>query len=71
MSLVVLSCVCRAVVLRLVGLCVLIFTLWSQVTCSGNPDEDDCQLCQYNYKLYPVILLLGLSLKTLFKKQLK
>lgn len=68
----VLSCVCRAVVLRLVGLCVLLFTLWGQVTCSGNPDEEDCQLCRYNYKLYPVILLLlGLSLKTLFQKQLK
>lgn len=45
---------CRAVVLRLVGLCVLLFTLWSQVTCSGNLDEDDCRLCQYNHKLYQV-----------------
>lgn len=65
MPVVVLSSVRRAVVLRLVGLCVLLFTLWSQVTCSGNPDEDDCRLCQYNHKLYPVILLLGLSLEAL------
>uniref|UniRef100_H3DP10 Transmembrane channel-like protein n=1 Tax=Tetraodon nigroviridis TaxID=99883 RepID=H3DP10_TETNG len=42
----------RAVVLRLVGLGVLLFTLWTQVTCGGNPEEDDCRLCQYNYKLY-------------------
>ncbi|CAF97899.1 unnamed protein product, partial [Tetraodon nigroviridis] len=48
----------RAVVLRLVGLGVLLFTLWTQVTCGGNPEEDDCRLCQYNYKLYQVNLLL-------------
>lgn len=58
-----LSAVCRAVALRLVGLCVLLFTLWSQVTCGGKPYEDDCRLCQYNYKLYQVNLLLE-SLKT-------
>eukprot|EP00066_Takifugu_rubripes_P010122 XP_003977688.1 PREDICTED: transmembrane channel-like protein 4 [Takifugu rubripes] len=52
-SLTIILALMRAVFLRLFGLCVLLFTLWSQVTCSGNPEEDDCRLCQYNHKLYP------------------
>ncbi|XP_075965522.1 transmembrane channel-like protein 7 [Anarhichas minor] len=43
----------RAVFLRLVSLGVLLFTLWSQITCKGNIDSKDCKLCQYNYTEYP------------------
>ncbi|XP_031155301.1 transmembrane channel-like protein 7 [Sander lucioperca] len=43
----------RAVFLRLVSLGVLLFTLWSQITCAGDTKKKDCTLCQYNYKLYP------------------
>ncbi|XP_026227641.1 transmembrane channel-like protein 7 isoform X2 [Anabas testudineus] len=41
----------RAVFLRLVSLAVLLFTLWSQITCYTNSEE--CKLCQYNYQKYP------------------
>lgn len=52
------SSLCRSVILRLVSLIVLILTLWRQVTCNGNINSDDCKLCNYNHKLYPVILLI-------------
>ncbi|XP_047455534.1 transmembrane channel-like protein 7 [Mugil cephalus] len=42
----------RAVVLRLVSLGILIFTLWSQITCTGNQGHKNCEECQYN-ELYP------------------
>lgn len=48
----------RAVFLRVVSLGVLLFTLWSQITCEGDTNRGDCELCQYNYKVYPVIILL-------------
>ncbi|XP_028984157.1 transmembrane channel-like protein 7 [Betta splendens] len=43
----------RAVFLRLVSLGVLLFTLWSQITCDGDTNTGDCKLCQYNHNLYP------------------
>ncbi|XP_032375553.1 transmembrane channel-like protein 7 [Etheostoma spectabile] len=43
----------RAVFLRLVSLGVLLYTLWSQITCKGNTNDTDCALCQYYYKVYP------------------
>ncbi|KAF3692011.1 Transmembrane channel-like protein 7 [Channa argus] len=43
----------RAVFLRLVSLGVLLFTLWRQITCEGDTKSGDCELCQYNYKVYP------------------
>ncbi|XP_062255817.1 transmembrane channel-like protein 7 [Platichthys flesus] len=43
----------RAVFLRLVSLAVLLFTLWRQITCDGNIENDRCKLCQYDYKSYP------------------
>ncbi|XP_034553259.1 transmembrane channel-like protein 4 [Notolabrus celidotus] len=42
----------RAVALRLVSLGVLLITLWSQVTCEGNREHLDCELCKYNHKAY-------------------
>ncbi|XP_061676884.1 transmembrane channel-like protein 7 isoform X2 [Syngnathoides biaculeatus] len=41
----------RAVFLRLVSLGVLLFTLWSQITCQR--DMEKCSLCQYNHEEYP------------------
>ncbi|TKS82153.1 Transmembrane channel-like protein 7 [Collichthys lucidus] len=43
----------RAVFLRLVSLGVLLFTLWSQITCNGNTSSTECTPCQYNHKEYP------------------
>ncbi|XP_059196022.1 transmembrane channel-like protein 7 isoform X2 [Centropristis striata] len=43
----------RAVFLRLVSLGVLLFTLWSQITCDGKTDSGDCEPCHYNHKFYP------------------
>lgn len=45
---------CRAVILRLVSLGVLIFTLWSQITCEGDKIHSSCKACEYNHKDYPV-----------------
>ncbi|XP_028836597.1 transmembrane channel-like protein 4 isoform X2 [Denticeps clupeoides] len=42
----------RAVFLRLVSLGVLLFTLWSQITCSGKADDTDCKICRYNSAQY-------------------
>ncbi|KAJ8289954.1 hypothetical protein GJAV_G00007120 [Gymnothorax javanicus] len=42
----------RAVFLRLVGLGVLLFTLWSQITCR-SAERGTCQPCGYNHALYP------------------
>ncbi|KAJ8354889.1 hypothetical protein SKAU_G00224560 [Synaphobranchus kaupii] len=42
----------RAVFLRLVSLGVLLFTLWSQITCR-TVERGTCQLCGYNHALYP------------------
>ncbi|KAL0985180.1 hypothetical protein UPYG_G00153810 [Umbra pygmaea] len=41
----------RSVFLRMVSLGVLLFTLWSNITCFK--DSQPCQLCQYNQKDYP------------------
>ncbi|XP_077454105.1 transmembrane channel-like protein 7 isoform X2 [Stigmatopora argus] len=41
----------RAVFLRLVSLGVLLFTLWSQITC--QKDKSKCDVCKYNYEEYP------------------
>ncbi|KAM9724137.1 voltage-gated chloride channel TMC4 [Menidia menidia] len=43
----------RAVFLRLVSLGVLLYTLWSQITCDGNVQSANCVLCQYNHDNYP------------------
>ena len=48
----------RSVFLRMVSLGVLLFTLWSQITCFDGVLEA-CALCHYNYKSYPVSMLLG------------
>nr|XP_004541231.2 transmembrane channel-like protein 4 [Maylandia zebra] len=40
----------RAVFLRLVSLGVLLYTLWSQITCYPNELKGNCTLCGYNYK---------------------
>ncbi|XP_061072013.1 transmembrane channel-like protein 7 [Conger conger] len=42
----------RAVFLRMVSLGVLLFTLWSQITCSTE-ERGECQPCGYNHTLYP------------------
>lgn len=41
------------------GLGVLLLTLWQQITCNDDLNSDDCKLCHYNFKLYPVIPPLG------------
>ncbi|XP_077383219.1 transmembrane channel-like protein 7 [Festucalex cinctus] len=41
----------RAVFLRLVSLGVLLYTLWSQITC--DVDATKCAVCQYNHEEYP------------------
>ncbi|KAM6967380.1 transmembrane channel-like protein 7 [Aplochiton taeniatus] len=43
----------RSVVLRMVSLGVLLFTLWSQITCNGDVQADTCRHCYYNYDAYP------------------
>uniref|UniRef100_A0A8C9QXG9 Transmembrane channel-like protein n=1 Tax=Scleropages formosus TaxID=113540 RepID=A0A8C9QXG9_SCLFO len=43
----------RAVFLRLASLAVLLFTLWSGITCSGNLQSPYCNICDYNHKQYP------------------
>ncbi|XP_048881656.1 transmembrane channel-like protein 7 isoform X2 [Brienomyrus brachyistius] len=42
----------RAVFLRLVSLGVLLFTLWSGITCNGVTENTACSVCQYNHKQY-------------------
>lgn len=44
----------RTVSLRLVSLLVLLFSLWSQITCGGNAEHETCKTCGYNYKELPV-----------------
>lgn len=41
----------RCVFVRLANICVLLFSLWSQISGCGS---DKCKPCGYNYKLYPV-----------------
>ncbi|KAK2097619.1 Transmembrane channel-like protein 7 [Saguinus oedipus] len=41
----------RCVFMRLATICVLVFTLGSKIT---SCDDDTCDLCGYNQKLYPV-----------------
>lgn len=43
----------RSVFLRLVSLGVLLFTLWSQITCYDEKTTALCGLCQYNQMDYP------------------
>ncbi|XP_043357119.1 transmembrane channel-like protein 4 isoform X2 [Dermochelys coriacea] len=43
----------RTVFLRLSSLLVLLFSLWTQITCHGDPDADSCKTCHYNYQQHP------------------
>ncbi|KAJ7313988.1 hypothetical protein JRQ81_005846 [Phrynocephalus forsythii] len=43
----------RNVFLRLASLVVVLFSLWTQITCSGNPQNSDCLNCGYNNHLHP------------------
>ncbi|KAG3255670.1 transmembrane channel like 4 [Ictidomys tridecemlineatus] len=43
----------RTVFLRLASLLVLLFSLWSQITCGGDAQAEDCKTCGYNYKELP------------------
>ncbi|XP_061572953.1 transmembrane channel-like protein 7 isoform X2 [Cololabis saira] len=52
-SITVVVALLRAVVLRLVSLGVLLFTLWSQITCYGNKDDSLCETCKYHHEDYP------------------
>ncbi|KAJ0066543.1 hypothetical protein NL108_014526, partial [Boleophthalmus pectinirostris] len=49
-SITIILALLRAVVLRLVSLIILLYTLWSQITCEKA--EADCNLCGYNVKAY-------------------
>nr|XP_033816965.1 transmembrane channel-like protein 4 [Geotrypetes seraphini] len=42
----------RCVFLRLASLVILLYSLWTQITCNGQKDEPDCKTCGYN-KTYP------------------
>ncbi|XP_010615263.1 transmembrane channel-like protein 4 isoform X4 [Fukomys damarensis] len=44
----------RTVFLRLASLLVLLFSLWSQITCRGDAQAEACQGCGYNYRELPV-----------------
>lgn len=48
----------RAVFLRLVSLAVLLYTLWSRITCNVDGLNGNCTLCEYNYNEFQVIILL-------------
>ncbi|XP_066486461.1 transmembrane channel-like protein 4 [Tiliqua scincoides] len=43
----------RSVFLRLASLVVLLVSLWSQITCSGDPQNPSCRNCGYNNILHP------------------
>ncbi|XP_030400665.1 transmembrane channel-like protein 4 isoform X2 [Gopherus evgoodei] len=43
----------RTVFLRLSSLLVLLFSLWSQITCNGDPDAESCRTCRYDHKQHP------------------
>ncbi|XP_058874407.1 transmembrane channel-like protein 7 [Acipenser ruthenus] len=43
----------RSVFLRLTSLGVLLYSLWNQITCGGEPRESACTRCDYNYAQYP------------------
>ncbi|XP_006897433.1 PREDICTED: transmembrane channel-like protein 4 [Elephantulus edwardii] len=43
----------RTVFLRLASLLVLLFSLWNQITCGGNSENENCKACGYNYKELP------------------
>ncbi|XP_056458433.1 transmembrane channel-like protein 7 isoform X1 [Gadus chalcogrammus] len=51
-SITVIVALLRSVFLRMVSLGVLLFTLWSQITCFEGVSEE-CALCHYNHKSYP------------------
>ncbi|CAM5123452.1 unnamed protein product, partial [Natator depressus] len=41
------------VFLRLSSLLVLLFSLWTQITCHGDPAADSCRICRYNHQQHP------------------
>ncbi|XP_041088287.1 transmembrane channel-like protein 7 [Polyodon spathula] len=43
----------RSVFLKLASLGVLLFSLWHQITCDGEPHKSACTSCEYNYAQYP------------------
>ncbi|KAM7134376.1 voltage-gated chloride channel TMC4 isoform 3-T3 [Macrochelys suwanniensis] len=43
----------RTVFLRLSSLVVLLLSLWTQITCHGDPEADSCQPCGYNHQQHP------------------
>ncbi|XP_053114798.1 transmembrane channel-like protein 4 isoform X2 [Hemicordylus capensis] len=43
----------RSVFLRLASVVVLLISLWSQITCGGDPQNSECQSCGYNNHLHP------------------
>ncbi|CAM5131035.1 unnamed protein product [Natator depressus] len=43
----------RTVFLRLSSLLVLLFSLWTQITCHGDPAADSCRICRYNHQQHP------------------
>ncbi|EHB18869.1 Transmembrane channel-like protein 4 [Heterocephalus glaber] len=43
----------RTVFLRLASLLFLLFSLWSQITCGGDAQAEQCQSCGYNHRKFP------------------
>ncbi|CAH2319171.1 transmembrane channel 4 [Pelobates cultripes] len=42
----------RSVFLRLASLGMLLYSLWDNITCSGNIEDSSCKTCGYNSSLY-------------------
>ncbi|KAF7708072.1 transmembrane channel-like protein 7 isoform X2 [Silurus meridionalis] len=51
-SVTVIFALLRAVFLRFVSLAVLLSTLWEQITCKGNAEDQKCSPCSYSYTNY-------------------
>ncbi|XP_067402563.1 voltage-gated chloride channel TMC4 [Emydura macquarii macquarii] len=43
----------RSVFLRLSSLLVLLFSLWTQITCRGDLEDASCRTCRYNQQQHP------------------
>lgn len=51
-SITVIMALSRAVFLRLASLISVLFSLWRQITCENNTEDENCSLCKYNVNAY-------------------
>lgn len=52
-SFTVIMALLRSVFLRMFSLGIILFTLWSQITCEQGVPLEECTVCHYNHKSYP------------------